>query len=315
MDVHNLCTLGLKTYSGPSAKEIAYGAILEEFSESILATMEREPSDQHETNLAPLRESVLSLGRSIRDQASHYFEPGDFRGYLLFQSEQTEKELPPDCDRRALHPPLDSAAIGRMHEQMAEFFGLHSAPLDEAGELRLNRILIAMSCSVRQRFLVSGALTIATARDFYRCVTLLPWILVALEFLYRTALSLNPERNNVVTVNDIYTKEFALLRALAMFLRTPVHNGALPAKLDIVPSVKKPFFDFLKRLAAPSQAIRPHTFYELLESLELPAHDKATLLRALDAHGSAFVEWCPSKPAAPSSPSEGLHEVQGSAQR
>jgi hypothetical protein len=313
VDVHDLCTLGLEVYGGPSARAIAHGAILDEFSESIRSTVEREPRDHHETNLAPFADRVLSLGRSIRDRAKNFFELGDFHGYLLFQSEQTARELPPDCDRRVLHPPLDGASIERMHERMAAFFGLHSDHLGEAGELRLNRILIATSCSVRQRFLVAGAPAIGTARDFYRTVTLLPWILVALEFLYRTALTLNPERNAVSVVNDIYTKQFALLRALATFLRWPAFTGALPPKLDLPPALKKPFFDFLKHLAAPQQAIRPRTFHELLESLELPAHDRASLLRALDAHGGAFVDWCPSQPATPSPPSRVPREVRSNA--
>ena len=309
VDAHHLCTLGLKAYSESSAKEIAYAPILDEFSETILATIERQPRDQHETKLEPFADHLLSLGRSIRDHANHYFDDGDFHGYLIFQSEQTEKALPPGCDRQALHPLLDSAAIGRMHELMTEFFGPHSAPLDESGELRLNRILIATSCSVRHRFLVAGASTIAGAQDFFRCVTLLPWILVAMEFLYRSALSLNPERNVVATVNDICTKEFALLRVLAMFLRTPVHTGVLPKKLNLLPVVRKPFFDFLRGLTEQTQAPRPLTFYELLMSLELPVQDKATLLLAIDLHSSEFVEWCPSRHTTPSSQSKGLHQV------
>jgi hypothetical protein len=185
--------------------------------------------------------------------------------------------------------------MDRMSAHMAEFFGLRLDPLGEAEELRLKRTLIAISCSVRHRFLVGQAATIADAQDFYRRLTLLPWILVALEFLYRAALSLNPRRNVFATVNDICTTEHALLRVLAMFLRTPNHTGALPKKLELLPSVQKPFFDFLKGLADPSQATEPRTFYELLMSLELPHHDKAAFLRALDVPSRELVDWCPSR--------------------
>ena len=312
VDVHNLCTLGVKAYSESSAQEIAYAPILEEFSETILATIERQPRDEHETKLEPFADDLLSLGRSIRDHANHYFDDGDFHGYLLFQSKQTEKTLPAGCDRRAVHSLLDRRAIRRMHEQMSQFFELRCAPLDEADELRLNRILIATSCSVRHRFLVGGASKIAGAQDFFRTVTLLPWILVALEFLYRSALSLNPARNVVATVNDICTKEFALLRALAMFSRMPVHTGALPKELNLLPAVQKPFFAFLRGLTDPSQASRPLTFYELLMSIELPVQDKAALLRALDLHSSEFVEWCPSRGTVPSRASKALNTLNRS---
>lgn len=297
VDVHPLCTLGLAAYSGSSAQVIAHGPILEEFSESILAMIDARSREPYESSLRPFANDLLSLELAVRDRAKDFFQQGDFDGYVCFQSERTESLLAPDRDRDALHPPLDRAAVGRFRRAVERFFGLDEAPLSEVDRLRAHRISIAMTCSVRQRFFLNAASKIEREQDFSRALTRLPWILVGLEVLFRAAVSLNRERNVVATLNGITEKEQALLRMLAMFPTTPAHSGKLSPQLDLHPGIRKPFFELVNGLTRQSRASRSSSFHELLESLEVPMRDRATLLRALDRHADTLVDWFPPRPA------------------
>jgi hypothetical protein len=291
VDVHPLCTLGLEAYREPSAQVVAHAPLVDTVSETILGIIDSQPHEPFEETLARFAADLLPLERAVRDRAREFSERGDFHGYLLFQAEQTEALRLATTGTAFPLPEPD--LVLRVRDEMAAFFGLTGLAMTDEQEMRSNRILIALASSFRHRFLTEAAstTTIQDGPSFYRAMTRLPWSFVALEFLFRAAVSLNPARNVDATANGICAKESALLRALAMFPAAPRLSGALSRKLELPTAIQKPFFELFRRLSKLASSDEPLVFYDVLKRLDVPVHERSTFLRAVAQHSGVLLNW------------------------
>ncbi len=117
VDVNFMCPLGLEAYSQTTATVVDHESSLGELS-AIPAWDKRLEPDKDAKCLVPFVELLVSLGQSVRDQAAVDFEEGDLDGHLAFQSEETQKRIPPDMDKGTFPLPLDVKAIRKIQEEL-----------------------------------------------------------------------------------------------------------------------------------------------------------------------------------------------------
>jgi hypothetical protein len=116
--------------------------------EQLISSLARKPE------LEPYMDSFIDISSEVRAKARDHFESGDFRGYLLYESELIRKaasgrsllRLKPICGREEAQHAMDN---------WASFYGLSLPLLDHSQEKRLNRILVALLGSMTFKYLVS----------------------------------------------------------------------------------------------------------------------------------------------------------------